>query len=31
MKVLDTVMMNKASIAGLGLCYYMGRRFTLNV
>lgn len=31
MKVLDTVMMNKTSIAGLGLCYYMGRRFTLNV
>jgi len=31
MKVVDTVMMNKTSIVGLGLCYYMGRRFTVNV
>lgn len=31
MKVLDTVMMNKTSIAGLGVCYWMGRRFSSNV
>ena len=30
-KVLDTVMINKMSYLGLGLCYYMGRRFTNNI
>ena len=30
-RVLDTVMINKMSYLGLGLCYYMGRRFTNNI
>ncbi len=30
-RFLDVAMMNKASIVGLGLCVYMGRRFTTNI
>lgn len=30
-KTLDFIMINKASIAGLGLCMYMGNRFTRNI
>ena len=30
-KVLDSMLMNKTSIVGLGLCYYMGQRFTNNI
>lgn len=30
-KALDFIMINKASIVGLGLCFYMGRRFTKNI
>lgn len=30
-RFVDVVMMNKASIVGLGLCFYMGRRFTTNI
>lgn len=30
-RFLDMVMINKASIVGLGLCLYMGRRFSTNM
>jgi len=30
-KMLDLVMINKASIVGLGFCIYMGRRFNRNM
>lgn len=30
-KLFDVAMMNKVSILGLGLCIYMGRRFTRNI
>ena len=30
-RIIDTVLMNKASIIGLGGCWYMGRRFTRNI
>ena len=30
-KALDFIMINKASIVGLGLCVYTCRRFTNNI
>ena len=30
-KLLDSVLINKTSIVGLGLCLYMGRRFSRNI
>jgi hypothetical protein len=30
-RVVDSILINKVSIVGLGFCYYIGRRFTRNI